>query len=148
MWNLRGKWSGPCIILLAWTGRVKVIGRTVFIALTWEPLIPVKYPEKQLILTASHRSLKPGKLRDVKILNHVLLTNKILIWAPGPHRTPFFYWKRGISEVQFGRGSGPRTARNTSHFLRGKIGSVLVPLQPMGTGAAHSEVLRALQEDC
>lgn len=74
-----------------------MIGRTVFIALTWEPLIPVKYPEKWPILTASHRSVKPRKLQDVKILNHVLLTNKILIWASGPHRTLFLLLKKGFT---------------------------------------------------
>lgn len=62
-----------------------MIGRTVFIPPTWEPLIPVKSPEKQPILTASHRSVEAGKLQDMKILNHVLLTNKILIWAFSPH---------------------------------------------------------------
>lgn len=51
----------------------EVIGRTVFIPPTWEPLIPVKSPEKQPILTASHRSVEAGKLQDMKILNHVLL---------------------------------------------------------------------------
>lgn len=53
----------------------EVIGRTVFIAPTWELLIPVKSSEKQLVFTASHRSTATGKLEDMKILNHVLLTN-------------------------------------------------------------------------
>lgn len=72
-----------------------VIGRTVFIAPTWEPLIPVKSSEKQPILKAPHRSVEPGKLQDAKILNHVPLTNKILIWASGPHGTPFLLLKKG-----------------------------------------------------
>lgn len=72
----------------------EVIGRTVFIAPTWEPLIPFKSPEKQPILTASHRSMETGKLQDTKILNRVLLTNKILIWVFPPCRTPFLLLKK------------------------------------------------------
>lgn len=128
----------------------EVIGRTVFIAQTWEPLILVKSPEKQLILTASHRSVETGKLQDMKILNHVLLTNKILIWAFPPPRTPFLLLKKEyISGTALWLGGLiPVRPRNTSHFMHGKISPgarhVLSLLQPMGTGAAHTKVLRAL----
>lgn len=84
----------------------EMIDRTVFMASTWEPLIPVKSPKKQPILTESRRSVETRKLQDRKILNHVLLANKILIWAfpalpSSTHpRFQFYYWKRHISEVQ------------------------------------------------
>lgn len=148
MWNLRGKWAGPYIILLAWIGRVKVIGRTVFIAPTWEPLIPVKSPEKRPILTASHRSVKSGKLRDVKILNHVLLTDKILIRASGPHRIPFFLLKKDC--IWGTVWQGVWSLHTQEHWSRPVWWDqeCLSLLQPMGTGAAHSKILRALQEDC
>lgn len=87
----------------------EVIGRTVFIAPTWEPLIPVKSPEKQPILTASHRATETGKLQNTKILNHVLLTNKILIWAfSPPQNSHFCCWEGDISAVRLsGWGSDP-----------------------------------------
>ena len=128
----------------------EVIGRTVFIAPTWEPLIPVKSPEKQPVLTASHRSVETGKLQDTKILNYVLLTNKILIWTFPPPQSSIFATGKGIY-LRCGSLVGDRIPvrpRNTSHFMHGEISpaarGVRSLLQPMGTGAACAEVLRTL----
>lgn len=132
-WHEQGGWS---------------IGRTVFIAPTREPLIPVKSPEKQPKLTASRRSVEAGKLQDMNILNHVPLTNKILIWAFPPTPNSIFATGKGVYLRHSSLVGGLMSVRNTSHIMHGKISpgaqSVLSPPQPMGTGAARTEVLRAL----
>lgn len=127
----------------------EVIGSTVFMAPTRESLIPIKSPEKQPVLMVSHRSVETGKLQDTKTLNHVLLTNTIPIWSFPLHRTSFLLLTKEYiwgAALWLGVWSSQSQEYESLHAWWDQPWTRGVPslLQPMGTGAACTRVLRAL----